>query len=139
MIITDESRFAELVGKINQWGIDRGLTLDNGADPSAQVFKLLEEAQEVGDALEAHNVPEIIDGIGDCLVVLIQLSRLTCVPLDTALEYAWKEIKNRGGQMKYGIFVKEQDLERLKHRGVALEDISSKDELEFHLTALKSA
>src|SRR5699024_183930 len=60
-----------LVGKVEQWFIDRNL---HTADPNKQMLKLFEELGEVASGMARNDLEEIKDGIGDTLVVLIGLS-----------------------------------------------------------------
>jgi hypothetical protein len=50
---------------------------------------------------------EIIDGIVDCVVVLTNLAELIGVPIESCIDAAYDEIKNRKGKMNNGTFVKE--------------------------------
>jgi hypothetical protein len=63
---------------------------------------------ELHTALINRNRPEIIDGLGDVLVCLINVSALENVDLTHCLQAAYNEIKDRKGHMNAGgIFVKE--------------------------------
>lgn len=124
------ARFVELLGMVKQWGDDRGIYYENGATVTGQALKLIEEAKETSEAASAGAKLEIIDGIGDCLVVLIQMCRLARVPLDLALLTAWEEIRNRKGRLIQGVFVKQSDLERLEAKDVDLDAIESPQHLE---------
>ena len=50
---------------------------------------------------------DIIDGIGDCVVVLVNLAELVGEPLEKCIEQAYFEIKNRKGKMINGTFKKD--------------------------------
>ena len=50
--------------------------------------------------------PEIVDGIGDCVVVLTNLAELIEVPIEECIEAAYNEIKTRKGKMANGTYVK---------------------------------
>ena len=50
---------------------------------------------------------EIIDGIGDCVVVLTNLAELIGEPIEECIEQAHNEIKNRKGKMANGTYVKD--------------------------------
>lgn len=115
-VIRDIDRFEELTELVNKWGIARGLLRENGCTVRAQAYKMAEEAEETADAYETGNIPGAVDGLGDQLVVLIQQCRLCGITLDQALEVAWKSIKERRGQMVAGIFIKQDDWDKLKHR-----------------------
>lgn len=111
------------------WGQDRGITRENGATPRAQMSKLVEEADEAVEAFERGDISEAQDGIGDCLVVLVQMARLMGVPFDTAMERAWKDIKDRKGQLRHGVFVKQKDIDAFLSQGKSLEDFKTLEEL----------
>ena len=50
---------------------------------------------------------EVIDGIGDCVVVLTNLAELVGVPIEICIEAAYDEIKNRTGKMENGTYKKD--------------------------------
>lgn len=58
----------ELIKKVEQWSIERGL---NTADPNKQRLKLWEEFGELCAAVARSNREDAIDAIGDMLVVMI--------------------------------------------------------------------
>lgn len=88
------------------WARERGIF--NSPNPEAQYKKLCEEVAELGLALGERSLPEIIDGIGDSLVVLIILSHIIGEDLSNCLWVAYKQIKYRKGKMVNGQFVKEE-------------------------------
>ena len=90
---------------IRQWAFERGL-YDKG-DPKTQTLKLMEEAGEICRAVLKKDEPEIIDGIGDCVVVLTNLAHLCDVSIEECIEAAYNEIKNRTGKMRNGTFKKD--------------------------------
>ena len=51
--------------------------------------------------------PEIIDGIGDCVVVLTNLAELIDTPIEDCIAAAYEEIRNRKGKMVNGTFKKD--------------------------------
>ena len=90
---------------IRFWAKDRGLY--DGGDPKTQALKLVEEVGETCRAILKQDKPEIIDGIGDCVVVLVNLAELTGTPIETCIAKAYDEIKNRTGKMSNGTFKKD--------------------------------
>lgn len=90
---------------IREWANERGL-YDKG-DPKTQYVKLMEEAGEVGRAILKNDTPEIIDGIGDMVVVLTNLAELTGTPIEDCIQAAYDVISKRTGKMKNGTFVKD--------------------------------
>ena len=90
---------------IREWANERGL-YDKG-DPKTQYVKLIEEAGEVGRAILKNDTPEIVDGIGDMVVVLTNLAELTGTPIEECIQAAYDVISKRTGKMKNGTFVKD--------------------------------
>ena len=52
------------------------------------------------------NESQIIDGIGDCVVVLTNLAHLCNVSIEECIQAAYDEISSRKGKMINGTFVK---------------------------------
>ena len=98
-----------LIEKVEKWFIDRGLYK---ADPTKQVLKLYEEMGEVSAGLVRNDIGEVIDGIGDVLVVLIGLSMQLGFSVEECLSIAYNEIKDRKGKLVNGVFIKENDLKK---------------------------
>ena len=90
---------------IRDWADERGL-YENG-DPKTQALKLAEEVGETCRAILKEDTPEIIDGIGDCVVVLTNLAELTGTPIEACIDRAYNEIKDRKGKMDNGTFKKD--------------------------------
>jgi len=90
---------------IRDWADERGL-YENG-DPKTQALKLVEEVGETCRAILKQDKPEIIDGIGDCVVVLTNLAELIGEPIEGCIDRAYNEIKNRKGKMENGTYVKD--------------------------------
>ena len=90
---------------IRDWAEKRGLY--NQGDPKTQTLKLMEEAGEICRAVLKKDEPEIIDGIGDCVVVLTNLAHLCNTSIEECIDAAYDEIKNRTGKMDNGTFKKD--------------------------------
>jgi NTP pyrophosphatase (non-canonical NTP hydrolase) len=91
---------------IRQWARDRGL-YDKG-NPMVQYVKLQEEAGELAKALLKDDQPEVIDAIGDMVVVLTNLAHQRGVHIETCIAEAYKVISKRTGKMINGTFVKDE-------------------------------
>lgn len=103
---------------IRDWARQRGL-YDKG-DVKTQFLKLQEENGELAKAILNNDILEIIDAIGDIVVVLTNLTELTGIKIQSkndefkqlTIEYcidsAYNVIKNRTGNMKNGTFVKNE-------------------------------
>jgi NTP pyrophosphatase (non-canonical NTP hydrolase) len=90
---------------IREWADERGL-YDKG-DTKTQALKLVEEMGEICRAILKDDKEQIIDGIGDCVVVLTNLAELINVPIELCIDTAYDEIKNRSGKMVNGTFKKD--------------------------------
>jgi NTP pyrophosphatase (non-canonical NTP hydrolase) len=90
--------------KIREWAGAKGI-YENG-DPKTQYIKLQEEAGELAKAILKNDKGEIIDGLGDCVIVLVSLSHLLGLKLEDCINIAYLEIKNRKGKMVNGTFIK---------------------------------
>ena len=91
--------------KIRDWANERGLY--SGGDTKTQTLKLMEEAGEICRAVLKKDEPEIIDGIGDCVVVLTNLAHLCDTSIEECIKAAYDEIKGRSGKMVNGTFKKD--------------------------------
>ena len=110
----------KLEKKIVQWAEDKGIL--EGSTPVKQNEKTLEEVIETRDALVQMEYAnslgydskiiqrEIEDGIGDTIVTLIILAKMTGTDIESCLALAWAEIENRTGRIIGGKFVKDADL-----------------------------
>jgi len=98
--------FEELEQLVAEWHEDRNLI--EGSTDAAQMHKLLEEVNELDQ--DVHDGYDLRDEMGDVLVVLINIATRNGFTLRQALEVSYKKIKDRKGQMRNGIFVKEEDL-----------------------------
>jgi NTP pyrophosphatase (non-canonical NTP hydrolase) len=89
---------------IREWAEERGIY--ESGDAKTQYVKLMEEAGEVGRAILKDDDDEIMDGIGDMVVVLTNLAELCGTTIEECTERAYAEISNRKGKMINGTFVK---------------------------------
>lgn len=112
----------ELIDKVLQWGVSRGITGPTGrGTPTAQADKMMEEAHETYAAVKCHRyickcdtteaerknaLPEIKDGIGDTAVTLILLAEMYGWTLEDCLQHAYDVISKRKGVMHNGTFIK---------------------------------
>ena len=102
--VRQESKISQF-DLIRNWAETRGLY--NNGDPKTQTLKLMEEAGEICRAVLKEDRPEIIDGIGDCVVVLTNLAHLCDTTIEACIEAAYNEIKGRSGKMVNGTFKKD--------------------------------
>jgi len=90
---------------IRQWADERGL-YEKG-DPKTQALKLVEEVGEISRAIIKDDFDEVIDGIGDSVVVLTNLAELMGVSIEECIASAYSVISKRTGKMVNGTFVKD--------------------------------
>jgi len=72
-----------------------------------QYVKLQEECGELAKAILKKDKPEIIDAIGDIVVVLTNLAHFEDCTIEECIESAYKVISERKGKMINGTFVKD--------------------------------
>jgi len=89
---------------IRSWAMVRGI-YDKG-NSHTQYVKLMEEAGELAQALLKNDKPEIIDAIGDMVVVLTNLAKLEKLDIEDCIDNAYQTISKRTGKMMNGTFVK---------------------------------
>ena len=90
---------------IRTWAEERGL-YEKG-DPKTQSLKLVEEVGEICRATLKEDHDEVIDGIGDCVVVLTNLAELHGVSIEECIASAYGVISKRTGKMVNGTFKKD--------------------------------
>jgi NTP pyrophosphatase (non-canonical NTP hydrolase) len=100
-----ESKTSERFDLIRDWAATRGL-YEKG-DPNTQYVKLQEECGELAKAMLQDNKPEIVDAIGDIVVVLTNLAHLQGYDIEHCIDEAYKVIAARTGKMINGTFVKD--------------------------------
>jgi NTP pyrophosphatase (non-canonical NTP hydrolase) len=101
--VTDTSERFDL---IRDWAATRGL-YDSG-NSHTQYVKLQEEAGELAKALLTDDKPEIVDAIGDMVVVLTNLAHLQGYSIEYCIDEAYSVIAARTGKMINGTFVKDK-------------------------------
>jgi len=101
-----EKKPLKIFQQIRDWAQERGL-YDHG-DVNIQYIKLQEEAGELAKALLQDDQPEVIDAIGDMVVVLTNLAHQRGVHIETCINTAYQVINKRTGKMINGTFVKDE-------------------------------
>ena len=92
--------------RIRDWAGQRGLY--RKGDSKTQYVKLQEEAGELAKALLKRDYEEIVDAIGDIVVVLTNLAHLEGLKIEDCVESAYEVINKRTGRMENGTFVKDE-------------------------------
>lgn len=90
---------------IEQWAVDKGIMAKG--TPQSQMLKMTEEVGELAKGIGANNMPEIIDAIGDCVVVLTILAKMKGLTLEECVDHAYGIISKRTGNMVNGLLVKD--------------------------------
>ena len=101
---TESSRFDD----IRKWARDQGIY--KSGDARTQFVKLMEEAGALAQAILKNDEPEVIDAIGDMVVVLTNLAELRGYSIEKCIDSAYDVIKSRQGKMVNGTFVKQESL-----------------------------
>ena len=96
---------ANIYDKIRAWASDKGIYAKG--DSKTQYLKLMEESGELAEALLKNDETEVIDAIGDMVVVLTNLAKLRGHNIEDCVASAYSVIKSRQGKMVNGTFVKE--------------------------------
>ena len=73
-----------------------------------QLIKLYEEAGELSEAVLKNNKNDIIDAVGDIIIVLTNFAELQGVSIEDCIQSAYNEVSNRTGRMINGTFVKDE-------------------------------
>jgi NTP pyrophosphatase (non-canonical NTP hydrolase) len=89
---------------IRKWATEKEIY--NKGDIKTQYVKLQEEAGELARAIINNNNEEIIDAIGDCVVVLTSIAHFNGITIEECINSAYDVISKRKGQMINGSFVK---------------------------------
>ena len=105
--IPDYGKSQKMFNRIRTWAETRGL-YDKG-NTMTQYVKLQEEAGELAKALLKDDQPEVIDAIGDMVVVLTNLAHQRGVYIEECIQTAYEVINKRTGKMINGTFVKDED------------------------------
>jgi NTP pyrophosphatase (non-canonical NTP hydrolase) len=92
---------------IREWAEEKGI-YEKG-DAKTQTLKLVEEAGELSKAILNDDQDEIIDAIGDCVVVLTSIARMRNVAIEDCINSAYNVIAKRKGKMINGTFVKDSE------------------------------
>lgn len=95
---------------IRDWAEEKGIYLKG--DLKTQTLKLLEETGELSKSVLNNDKDEIIDAIGDCVVVLTSIAKLASqqfkqeITIEQCINIAYDVIYKRKGKMENGTFVK---------------------------------
>ena len=90
---------------IRDWANERNI-IEKG-DAKTQLIKLYEETGELSEAILKNNKEDIIDAIGDCVIVLTNLAEMAGTSIEDCILSAYNEVSTRTGRMINGTFVKD--------------------------------
>jgi NTP pyrophosphatase (non-canonical NTP hydrolase) len=90
---------------IRDWAQEKGI-YDKG-DIKTQSIKFYEEAGELAKAVLNEDTEEILDAIGDSIVVLTSVAHFAGLTVEECINEAYNVIAKRKGTMQNGTFVKE--------------------------------
>lgn len=90
---------------IREWAQAKGI-YDKG-DIKTQSIKFYEEAGELAKAVLNEDTEEILDAIGDSIVVLTSVAHFAGLTVEECINEAYNVIAKRKGTMQNGTFVKE--------------------------------
>ena len=92
-------------GPIREWAREKGI-YEKG-DLKTQTIKFYEEAGELAKAVLNEDTEEIIDAIGDSIVVLTSVAYFAGVNVEECINEAYSIIAKRKGKMQNGTFIKD--------------------------------
>lgn len=90
---------------IRRWSSERDI-LKKG-DIKTQLIKLYEETGELAKAVLEKDKEEIVDAIGDSIIVLTNLAYFAGTTIEECIDTAYREVSNRTGKMINGTFIKD--------------------------------
>jgi len=99
-------RIEETIDKCSKWS--RARNIIKGSTQKDQLAKLIQEVGELSDNICKGKCYK--DDIGDCFVVLNNIALQGGYTFAECAEDAYNDIKNRRGEMRDGVFIKESDL-----------------------------
>lgn len=91
---------------IRDWAKEKGIY--KKGDIKTQYVKLQEEAGELAKAIINNDEEEIIDAIGDCVVVLTSIAYFNNITIEECINSAYNIISKRKGKMINGTFKKDE-------------------------------
>jgi NTP pyrophosphatase (non-canonical NTP hydrolase) len=98
--------YADYEMRIVQWAEARQIIPNS--TPEVQLLKAISEMGELANATIKGNRLDVMDGVGDVMVCLINYCALQDINLVDCMELAYSQIKDRKGTLlPNGVFVKE--------------------------------
>ena len=97
----------KVLGLIRKWGVDNDLYKCSNA--VRQLDKLEEEFNELKEALLKDDQAEVVDAIGDMVVVLTHIAKFRGVSIEECIYTAYGVISKRKLKCIDGLLVKEEN------------------------------
>lgn len=92
--------------QILEWAMQRGLLHNDYR--YIQLAKTVEELGELANSMILQNKEEMQDALGDVYVTLVILAWQLGFNLQECAQFAYKQIKDRQGEIKNGSFIKSE-------------------------------
>ena len=102
--IDEQISYSASFDDIRCWAKERGIY--KYGDTQTQFTKLMEEVGELAQGILNKDKPEIIDAIGDIVIVLTNLAKLEKLNIEDCIDNAYQTVSKRTGKMINGTFVK---------------------------------
>ena len=102
--LTKQEKEVNVYDLIRDWATEKGIY--KSGDSKTQYIKLMEESGELAQSLLKNDETEVIDAIGDMVVVLTNLAKLRGHDIEDCISSAYNVIRSRQGKMINGTFVK---------------------------------
>lgn len=103
----------KVVGQVVEWAEGKGIVgpFSNEGERNAQqlkqIGKMIEEVQELEEAVALKDYDESVMELGDVLVTCIIQAHLMQVNIEDCINLAYEKISKRNGKLVDGVFVKE--------------------------------
>lgn len=73
-----------------------------------QFMKLMEEVDELQDALQLGDDEQVLNEAGDCYITLLNVLHTCGLTMENAVNYSTDKILKRKGRVENGVFVKDK-------------------------------
>ena len=94
-----------LIEEVNNWVESKNL--ENESTPLDQMWKMVEEAQELEAAIMNNSIDDIEDELGDVMFCCIVQAKMQGLDPQRVLERVVAKVTRRTGKMVNGMFVKD--------------------------------
>lgn len=119
----------DIFDKIRDWAHQKEITTKG--DTKTQFLKLSEECGELARAIISNNRDELIDAIGDIVIVLTSIAYFNNTTIEYCIESSYNIIKDRKGKIENGSFVKESYKNVIKEADKIVHERSEEKERQY--------